>query len=173
MLPSESQFLSLLSIPSTLQLHSTTARFPLSFVNLVLSYDCQLKRFYESFQKTGESLWKTVFVHKNQHVVQLQWMLYGVGWGWMNILGVFNMLWHNFEINQYTLVYIAIHHSIQCHQHYWSIWCSFIVTFVLTTAIFKMAFAKPGKCKKLFIWNPCPIEHISTHHNYFSWWNSY
>ena len=24
----------------------------------------------------------------------------GVGWGWMNILGVFNMLWHNFEINK-------------------------------------------------------------------------
>ena len=31
--------------------------------------------------------------------VQLQWML-GVWWGWMNILGVFNMLWHNFEINK-------------------------------------------------------------------------
>ena len=37
MLPSESQFLSHLSIPSTLQLHSTTARFPLSFVSLVLT----------------------------------------------------------------------------------------------------------------------------------------
>ena len=89
MLPSGSQFLSLLSIPSTLQLHSTTARFPLSFVILVLSYDCQLKRFYESFQKTGESLWKTVFVHKNQHVVQLQWMLDGVGWGVDEHIGSF------------------------------------------------------------------------------------
>ena len=34
--PSGSQFLSHLSIPSTLQLHSTTARLPLSFVTLVL-----------------------------------------------------------------------------------------------------------------------------------------
>ena len=26
-----------------------------------------MKRFDESFQKTGESLWKTVFMHKSQH----------------------------------------------------------------------------------------------------------
>ena len=51
-------------------------------------------------------LWKTVFMHESQHAfqnaVQLQWMLDRVGWGggWMNILGVFNMLWHNFEINK-------------------------------------------------------------------------
>ena len=44
------------------------------------------------------------FVHKSQHAlhnaVQLQWMLDGVVWGWMNILGVFNTLWHNCEINK-------------------------------------------------------------------------
>ena len=45
-------------------------------------------------------------MHKSQHAlhnaVQLQWMLdgVGVGVGWMNILGIFNMLWHNFEINK-------------------------------------------------------------------------
>ena len=44
-----------------------------------------MKRFYESFQKTGESLWKTVFMYESQHAlhnaVQLQWMLDGLGWG--------------------------------------------------------------------------------------------
>ena len=43
-------------------------------------------------------------MNKNQHAlhnaVQLQWVLDGVEWGWMNILGVFNMLWHNVEINK-------------------------------------------------------------------------
>ena len=42
-----------------------------------------MKRFYECFQKTGESLLKTVFMHESQHAlhnaVQLQWMLDGVG----------------------------------------------------------------------------------------------
>ena len=67
-----------------------------------------MKRFNETFQKTGESLWKTVFMHKSQHAlhnaVQLQWMLDGVegggGGGWMNILGNFHALWHNFVINK-------------------------------------------------------------------------
>ena len=63
-----------------------------------------MKRFYESFQNTGESLWKTVFMHESQltlhNAVQLKWMLDRVGWGWMNILGVFNMLRHNFEMNK-------------------------------------------------------------------------
>ena len=27
-------------------------------------------------------------------------MLDGVGWEWTNILGVFNMQWHNFKINK-------------------------------------------------------------------------
>ena len=43
-------------------------------------------------------------MHKSQHAfhnaVQLQWMLDGVGWGWINILGVFNMLWLKFEVNK-------------------------------------------------------------------------
>ena len=43
-------------------------------------------------------------MHESQdalhNAVQLHWMLDRVGWGWMNILGVFNMLWHNFEINK-------------------------------------------------------------------------
>ena len=43
-------------------------------------------------------------MHKSQHAlhdaVQLQRMLDGMGFWWMNILGVFNMLWHNFEINK-------------------------------------------------------------------------
>ena len=43
-------------------------------------------------------------MHESQHAlhnaVQLQWMLDRVGVGWMNILGVFNTLWHNFEINK-------------------------------------------------------------------------
>ena len=41
-------------------------------------------------------------MHKSQHALhnamQLQWMLDGVGW--MNILEVLNMLWHNFVINK-------------------------------------------------------------------------
>ena len=45
-------------------------------------------------------------MHTSQHAlhdaVQLQWMLDGVGGGggWMNILGIFNMLWNKFEINK-------------------------------------------------------------------------
>ena len=42
--------------------------------------------------------------HKSHHAlhnaVHLQWLLDGVGSGWMNILGVFNMLGHNFVINK-------------------------------------------------------------------------
>ena len=45
-----------------------------------------MKRFYDSFQKTGEYLWKVVFMHRSQHAlhnaVQLQWMLDGGGVGW-------------------------------------------------------------------------------------------
>ena len=43
-------------------------------------------------------------MHKSQHAfhnaVHLQWMLDGVGVGWMNILGVVNTLWHYFVINK-------------------------------------------------------------------------
>ena len=43
-------------------------------------------------------------MHKSQHAlhnaVQLQRMLDWVGRGSMNIMGVFNMLWRNFEINK-------------------------------------------------------------------------
>ena len=56
MLPTETQFLNHLSIPSSLQLHSTTARFPLSFVILVLIIWLSGEKVYECFQKTGESL---------------------------------------------------------------------------------------------------------------------
>ena len=38
--------------------------------------------------------------HPLHNAMQLQRMLDGVGRGSMNILGVFNMLWHNFEINK-------------------------------------------------------------------------
>ena len=41
-------------------------------------------------------------MHQSQdafhNAVQMQRMLDGVGRGSINILGVFNMLWHNFEI---------------------------------------------------------------------------
>ena len=55
--------------------------------------------------KFPEDRWTlTVFVHKTQHAfhiaVQLQWMLDGVRWGWKDILGVLNMLWHKFELNK-------------------------------------------------------------------------
>ena len=57
------------------------------------NYDCQVKRFYESFQKTGESLWKTVFIHESQYAlhnaVQLQWMLDRVGVGVDEHIGSF------------------------------------------------------------------------------------
>ena len=82
-------------------IYSMTARFPLSFVILVLIKDCKLKTFDESLQKTDDILKKTVFMHNSQHAlhsaVQSQWML-GLGWGWrwMNILGVSNVLCHNF-----------------------------------------------------------------------------
>ena len=68
--------LSLESWGKVLQIHSTTARFPLSFVILVHINDCQVKRFDESLQKT-------VFMLNSRHAlhnaVQLQWMLDGVG----------------------------------------------------------------------------------------------
>ena len=38
-----------------------------------------MKRFYESFQKTGESFWKTVFMHKSQHALAVDVGSGGVG----------------------------------------------------------------------------------------------
>ena len=42
------------------------------------------------------------FHAKKQHALHNAVQLSGcwIGWGWMNILGVFNILWHNFENNK-------------------------------------------------------------------------
>ena len=91
-------------LPSESQLHSTTAIFPLSFVTLVLIIWLSSEKVCESLQKTGERLWKIVFMYKSQHALQnavlLQWMLDRMGWGWMNIFGVIVMLRYTFEINK-------------------------------------------------------------------------
>ena len=92
-------------IRSTLQLHSTTARFPLSFVTLVLIIMIvkwkgvmkvsrrQVKVYVRQFSCIKANMRFTMPCNCSGC-----WI--GWGWGWMNILGVFNTLWHNFVINK-------------------------------------------------------------------------
>ena len=73
-------------------------------------------------------------------------------------------LWMSIKV-KCKLVYIAIHQAIQYHQHYCSMLCNLwdIMTFLLTTAIFKNGARESRKIPQKSIWNALPIGYIYTH----------
>ena len=105
MLSSESQFVSHLSIHSTLQLHSTTVRFPFSFGIFVRIIMIVKSKGFMNVPRRQVNVCRRQFscIKANMRFTMPYncsgcWM----GWGgvWVNILGVFNMLWHNCENNK-------------------------------------------------------------------------